>query len=126
VDTCQLLDDLAVRRNHGRPPFPMPVDFSDLSVRFFEIDPVGRLKAGGLISLDGVHPTACGYALVAQEFINVMRAKSGEPIRDLDFASIRRWDTLVTAPPRTLDDMFGMLSTLDKKLHFSRWMSPTL
>lgn len=82
---------------------------------------MGGLLNGGLIGLDGVHPTATGYALIAQEFINVMRPQA-PGILDIDFADIRRWDTLVSKPPRTLDDVFGALELLEKKFHMSRWM----
>ena len=67
-----------------------------------------------------MHPTACGYAVIAQEFIKVIR--HNEPaIRDVDFAEVRRWDTLLSQPPRTLDDMLGTLRTLERWFHFSRW-----
>ncbi|UCG11000.1 MAG: SGNH/GDSL hydrolase family protein [Deltaproteobacteria bacterium] len=119
VDTCSVLDRLAVRRNHGSPKYRLPDELKDLGVRFFEIDKSGNIANGGLISLDGIHPTTCGYAIVAQEFIDVMRKKNPE-IRDIDFAEVRYWDSLVTKPPRTLDDIFGMLKTLEKWFHVSR------
>ena len=55
------------------PKYSLPREFEDLNVRFFEIEPSGALKSGGLIALDGVHPTTCGYSLIAHEFIQVMR-----------------------------------------------------
>jgi len=122
VDVCRLLDDLAVRRNHGKPKRELPAPIADLSVRFFEIEPNGAIRSGGLIGLDGVHPTTCGYALIAQEFIDAI--KTFEPtIRNIDFAEIRKWDTLVSSPPLTLNDIFGMLQTLEKRFHMSRWMA---
>ena len=120
VDTCSILDDLAVRRNHGRPKYQLPLPIQDLNIRFFEIDPGGKIKNGGIISLDGVHPTTCGYAIVAQEFVNIMR-KQNPGIRDIDFAKMRSWDTLVSRPPLTLDDVFGMLEVLEKWFHLSRF-----
>ena len=120
MDACSLLDDLAVRRNHGTPKYQLPKPIQDLSIRFFEIESSGKVRNGGLISLDGVHPTTCGYAIVAQEFINVMRAQNPD-IRNVDFAKIRSWDTLVSRPPRTLDDIFGMLEILEKWFHLSRF-----
>jgi hypothetical protein len=98
VDTCQVLDDLAVRRNHGRPKYRLPTALQDLNIRFFEIEPAGTLKNGGLISLDGVHPTTSGYAVVAHEFIEVMR-KQNPAIRDVDFAKMRQWDTWLAGHP---------------------------
>ncbi|MGD9162812.1 MAG: SGNH/GDSL hydrolase family protein [Desulfobacteraceae bacterium] len=119
VDTCMVLDQLAVRRNYGKPGYSLDPAISDLSVRFFEIGQSGNLKNGGIISLDGVHPTTCGYGIVAQEFINVMK-KQNPGIRDIDFEEVRYWDSLVTNPPKTLDDVFGMLKTLEKYFHISR------
>lgn len=121
VDLCDVLDRLAVRRNHGEVKYPLPTELSDLGVRFFELDGGSSVRDGsGLFSLDGVHPTTCGYTILAQEFINVIR--SNEPsIRDINFGKWRRWDALVSSPPRTLDDIFGMLHTLERFFHFSRW-----
>jgi hypothetical protein len=116
---CKVLDELAVRRNHGTPKYQLPAALRDLSVRFFEIEPGGKLLNGGLISLDGVHPTTCGYAIIAQEFINVMRGQNPD-IHDIDFNKARAWDTLVTRPPLTLHDMFKFHETLEKWFHISR------
>jgi GDSL-like Lipase/Acylhydrolase len=121
VDMCKVLDDLAVRRNHGQPTYRLPDAVNDLTIRFFEIQPGGGVKSGGLIGLDGVHPTACGYAVVAQEFINVMRRHEPK-IRNIDFNEIRRFDTLVSKPPQTLNDMIGALEMLERRFHVSRWM----
>jgi hypothetical protein len=122
VDLCELLDQLAVRRNHGVVHYALPPALADLSVLMFEIHPSGRVRSGGLISLDGVHPTLCGYSLVAQRFIDEM--KKHEPgILDIDFAAVRRGDALVSKPPRTLDDLFGALGTLEKHFHLSRWLA---
>lgn len=119
VDMWKVLNQLAVRRNHGMPTYPLPAAIADLSIRFYEVAPSGAVLNGGLTSLDGVHPTTCGYAIAAQEFINVMR-KRNPRIQDIDFARVRRLDTLVSRPPRTLDDIFGFLETLERWFHVSR------
>jgi hypothetical protein len=121
VDTCAVLDNLAVRRNHGKPKYPLPTALKDLNIRFFEIENNGKLKNGGLIALDGVHPTTCGYAIVADEFIQVMK-KQNPDIKDIDFDEIRKWDSLVANPPITLNDVFGMLQTLEKYFHISKFL----
>lgn len=123
VDLCSMLDRLASRRNHGRPLYPLPGPIADLGTRFFEIDEATRkIKRGtGFFSLDGVHPTYCGYALVAQEFINVMRPFV-QGIKDVDFAHIRANDTLVSNPPRTLDDIVSMLGVLERYFFFVEWV----
>jgi hypothetical protein len=122
VDLCDLLDRLAVRRNHGALRYTLPPALADLSVLMFGIEPSGRVGSGGLISLDGVHPTSCGYALVAQHFIDQMKPYEAG-LRDVDFAAVRSRDTLVSSAPRTLDDLFGALGTLEKHFHLSRWLA---
>ena len=57
---------------------------------------------GGLFSLDGVHPTNIGYALLANEFIEVMNAHFGAaipPLGDDELATILENDPLVFAAP---------------------------
>jgi hypothetical protein len=57
---------------------------------------------GGLFSLDGVHPTDIGYALLANEFIEVMNAHFGAaipPLGDDELATILENDPLVFAAP---------------------------
>jgi lysophospholipase L1-like esterase len=124
VDVCGVLDRLAVRRNHGTPKYPLPSELADLTIRFFEIRPGGEIKNGGLIGLDGVHPTFSGYSILAHEFLEVMKAEGGVEAREIDFAQARFWDSLVSRPPRTLDDVFGALKVLERHFHLSRWMRP--
>ena len=122
VDVAALIDALDWNRHHGAPPFPLPPAIADLDSRFFEIGDDGARRQGGLVSLDGMHPTTCGYGLFAQEFVNAIRAH--EPgVADVDFDEVRSLDTLVSAPPRTLHDAYGMLAALERRLHLSRWLS---
>lgn len=127
VDLTSVLDDLAIRRNHGKPKRKLPDEISDLGVRFFELEPGHTVNAGsGIFSLDGIHPTTCGYGIIADEFMKVMRAADANiaaTMRPLDWREIRAMDTLVSAPPYTLDDMFDMLGTLEKFFHMSRWFA---
>ena len=61
---------------------------------------------------------AIGDSLTQGFFI---KDKSFNPdIRDIDFGDVRFWDSLVSKPPRTLDDVFGMLKTLEKWFNISR------
>jgi hypothetical protein len=93
-------------------------------MRFFGIGPAGNVRRGGLISLDGMHPTASAYAVFAQAFVDEMRTHEPE-MSDVDFAAIRRHDALVSSPPRTIDDIFGMLAVLEEHFHVSRWLALT-
>ncbi len=121
VDICKMLEDLAYRRNRGRPPYSLPPALADLDTRFLRIDAQGRRLTGGLFGLDGIHPSACGYALIAQEFINVIR-QSGSNIADVDFAQVRLEDDLVRNPPPALQDVFGVFALFEKHLHFTRYL----
>jgi hypothetical protein len=50
---------------------------------------------GGLFSLDGIHPTNTGYALVANRFIDTMNASLHTHIPDVDVNSVVAADPLV-------------------------------
>lgn len=121
VDICGVLDRLAYRRNHDRPTYVLPPPLADLDVRFFRTDGRGKRIQGGLFGLDGIHPTACGYAIIAHEFIQVMR-QAGCVIDDLDFARVREQDALVSDPPAALDDVRSLLEWLERHFHVLRFL----
>lgn len=95
----------------------------ELTTHFLDSDD-GKLKRGGLFSLDGVHPTTMGYALIAHEFLQVMtqagvafvNPTTGQrrpgPL-ELDYARLLRRDTLVSTTPALLDDAIGILNWLE-------------
>ncbi|MEZ0165726.1 hypothetical protein AB2L27_13275 [Kineococcus sp. LSe6-4] len=127
VDLGAMLDRLAVRRNEelgARPPefapYPLPAALGDLDTRFPLTDDTGRLLAGGLIGLDGLHPTTCGYGLVAQEFATVLAGAGVEFPRgaQVDFAALRRRDTFVSDPPA------GVATALRRIGRLDRWTRP--
>ena len=67
----------------------------------------GRRRTGGLMSLDGVHPTTVGYGIVAELFLAAMQEAGiaqADPSR-LDWASVIAQDSLLQAPPTTWDDV---------------------
>jgi hypothetical protein len=90
-----VLDRLAWRRYISHPSaqpswwnkvggaYPLPAAYGGLSpapdTQFFEADSNGR-TAGGLIALDGVHPTTIGYSLLAAEVTKIMQ---GFPLRTI-------------------------------------------
>ncbi len=121
VDVCGLYDDLAAARD-GRAAPPLPAALADLSIAPFAIRPDGTLQSGGLVSLDGFHPTLCGSALVAQAFVDAMRPVVSD-ILDVDCDRVRRSDPLVSHAPRTLDDMFGMMAMLEERFGASRLLT---
>ena len=50
---------------------------------------------GGAISLDGIHPTNTGYALLANEFIKSMNAHFGAGIPPVSVRQVHKTDPLV-------------------------------
>ena len=122
VDVAAIFDGLDWYRHGGAPPYPLPAPIGDLDARFFEIDEGGARTQGGLVSLDGMHPTLCGYGLLAQAFVDAI-AVHDPGVDDVDFAALRLEDALIDAPPRTLCDVYGMLETLEKHFHLTRWLT---
>jgi hypothetical protein len=116
-DLCGILDGLALRRyaadeqaaarNDWR-PYPLPEPIADLTTRFFDSDRTGR-RQGGLFGLDGVHPTTSGYGVVAAALLDVLAA-AGVPFTPIDFAALRRQDTLNSQPPALMNTVFGLLT----------------
>jgi hypothetical protein len=122
VDMCAVLDSLAVRRNEelrARPDsvqaYPLPDPISDLNVRFFGVDDNGKVSQGGLIGLDGIHPTTCGYGIVAHEFVKAMKAAgvTFPDDADIEFAAVRRSDTLVSDPPAEVTEVISLIGRLN-------------
>jgi hypothetical protein len=81
-----------------------------------------------LFSLDGVHPTTIGYAILTQEFINIMQQYAGvkffygdgktervQPVR-VDFRHWIALDTLVSDPPKSLTGDLETIGWIDEKL----------
>ena len=138
LDIAGLLDRLASRRYltdpNARPswwsPYPLPAPLKALDPvpdsRFLASDGRGGRAAGGLFSLDGVHPTTITYGLIAQEMINVMRlagvefrhgngALRSDPVT-VDFDNLLLRDSLVRKPPQNLTPTLGVLGWADQTL----------
>lgn len=116
-DLCGILDGVAFRRYiedeqaadfHDWEPYPLPEPIADLDTRFFRSDQTGR-RQGGLFGLDGVHPTTSGYGVLASALLDVL-ATAGVPSTPIDFAELRRQDTLNQNPPALLDTIFGLVT----------------
>ena len=130
LDTAGLLDRIAARRYlldpAARPswwtPYRLPSELAALvpppDSRFLVSGPEGR-TAGGLFSLDGVHPTTIAYAVLAQEFVNVMQSAGvvfsrgdGSPRTgpvQIDFSWAIARDTLIYDPLKSLSaDVKGL------------------
>jgi hypothetical protein len=136
LDIAGLLDRIAARRYlldpRARPfwwtPYQLPPQLAALvpppDSRFMACGPQGRTE-GGIFSLDGIHPTTITYAMVAQEFINVMQAAGvvfyqpdGVTVRTapilVDFKWAIQRDTLISDPPRSLTSNLQLLDWADE------------
>ena len=98
--------------------------------------PQGR-TAGGIISLDGVHPTTIGYAILAQEFMNVMQAAGvvfyqadGRTPRTppvmTDFGWAIQRDTLISDPLKSLTYDLKLLSWANELLDWVKALASHL
>jgi len=145
VDICGVLDGLAFRRRRGdvgyelptgllqaiaadptlsdrlrtTPDKPYPVD-----TRFLRLAEGRRICKGGLIGLDGIHPTTIGYGIMAHEFLKVMsEAGTHDPASSpgLDWRSILDQDTLLMDPPLLLNDLQNLLGFLNS-LRLVQWL----
>jgi hypothetical protein len=114
-DLCGVLDGLAYRRfvtdaearaRNAWQAQRLPAELADLDTRFFRSDRTGRLQ-GGLFGLDGVHPTTSGYGIVADELVAVL-ATAGVAAKHVDFAALRREDTLNQNPPALMATAFDI------------------
>ena len=124
ADICAALDRAAIRRNWGAPTYDFPPEMADLNVGLFQIDRDGRRLNGGLFSLDAIHPSHCGYTLIAHEFRQAMIQHYNLPLKPINFAAERLKDTMVSNPPRTLDDLIGAVRTLESTFHLTRFLHP--
>lgn len=115
LDLCGILDGLAFRRfltdeeaamQNDVQPYELTEPIADLDTRFFRSDVTGRLQ-GGLFGLDGVHPTTSGYGVIASEVVKIF-ALAGLPAKPVDFAEVRREDTLNEHPPALMTAAFDL------------------
>lgn len=113
VDICGGLDRLAYRRNGGEPTYELPPYFEGnivppMDTRYYDVDRSGRRRAGGIVSLDGVHPTAIGQGLLAHEFLRIMKGAGvpcAEPLA-LPWPLIVASDTLYQRPIPIMSEIY--------------------
>ena len=140
LDLAGLLDRLANRRYLTHPwsrpswwsAYPLPPALQALQPEptsaFFSSGASGVRTAGGLFSLDGVHPTTIGYGILAQEIIRVM-GLAGVVFHDaagrprpapvtVDFARLIREDTLISDPPRSVASTLDLIARIDERFPF--------
>ncbi|MBV8542224.1 MAG: hypothetical protein JO364_11920 [Pseudonocardiales bacterium] len=129
LDMCGLLDRLAYRRYIDSPDsrpswwdakgYDLPTALKMLTprpdTRFFQSDASGRTQ-GGLVALDGMHPTTIGYGILAQEALAVMAHAGATPPQQVDFARLVSADTLISDAPRSLTDDLGAVRSINEMI----------
>ena len=126
VDTASVLGQLAVRRNGAEaapgsrleeyyktePDHPLLRLQPIPSLQPIATDARDRRSAGGLTSLDFVHPTTIGYGIVAETFLKAMNAAGIAQGARIPWAEVIAADTLLTAPPTTWNDVLAQSGSL--------------
>jgi phospholipase/lecithinase/hemolysin len=93
--------------------------FDDLATNGYDVAGDGGLVLtthylGGVFSLDGIHPTRTGHALIANAFIAAINARFGEAIPAANVARIARRDRLVGNRFRPAGEPpFGVVADVD-------------
>lgn len=121
VDVCDVLDQLAVKRNRLAPEQALRQYYARLgmtdhpllrlspvpSILMLRTDRAGRRVQGGLFGLDGIHPTTIGYGLIAEVFMTAMH-EAGVPGADpkrIPWQDVIANDNLLQSPPPIWDDV---------------------
>ena len=109
VDIAAALVRAAFKRNNGQPTYRFPSGFEtegiSANTQYYRVRD-GRVRAGGLFSLDGIHPSAIGQGLIAHEFLNEMHADGRPSPNSLNWSNIRRSDSLYSRPLELVEELF--------------------
>lgn len=121
----ELLDSMASRRYvedaDARPPgfapyrWPAPLDRLDpvLGTRYLR-SANGKRTQGGIFSLDGIHPTVIGSALIAHEMAGLLTSVGVPDVGRVDLGAALAADALLSDPPEILDSILGVIGWLDE------------
>lgn len=122
VDIATALSQMALKRNHYIPEYDFPeyfkYSFPKVDSRYYGVTRDKQIKAGGLFSLDGVHPTAIGHGLIAYEFLKVMKkagAYTGVVAGAIKWKTVFESDTLYSNP-------IGLLGEIYDNEDFKKWI----
>ncbi|MBU0488162.1 MAG: hypothetical protein KKA07_04845 [Bacteroidetes bacterium] len=108
ADINSMLDQIAIKRNgyavkfngYAIPSgiFPVP------DTKFYYSDESGSIKQGGIFSLDGVHFSSYGKAMIAKEILcYISKYQSGQSsAQQASWANFIRTDRLFSNPPKNL------------------------
>jgi hypothetical protein len=67
---------------------------------------------GGITGLDNMHPSAIGYAAIANEMIRTYNAAEGASASFIDLPGVYRKDSLLKSPPKSWEPLNSLVSTL--------------
>ena len=67
---------------------------------------------GGIAGLDNMHPSAIGYAAIANEMIKAYNATEGASAALIDLPAVYRKDSLLKSPPKSWEPLNSLVSTL--------------
>jgi lysophospholipase L1-like esterase len=67
---------------------------------------------GGIAGLDNMHPSAVGYAAIANEMIKAYDVAEGKTTKPIDFHKVYQKDTLLKSPPKKWEALNSLISTL--------------
>lgn len=111
VDIAEALNKLAYKRNAGNPTYKLPKAFDYLhpqvNTKYYHADENGVLKQGGIVSLDGVHPSVIGHGIIAYEFLQVMKEAGIVPNTSLNWDKIFANDLLYQQPIPLMHELYG-------------------
>jgi hypothetical protein len=122
VDTADALSSMALKRNNFNPTYDFPEYFKysypKVNTQYYGTTRDGKIKAGGIFSLDGVHPTAIGQGLIAYEFIKVMSkagSYKGKVADAINWKKVFDSDTLYNQP-------IGLLGEIYDNIDLKKWL----
>jgi lysophospholipase L1-like esterase len=136
VDTAGVLDELAIHRNgHESDPCRALVEYQQRRDRpdhpLLSLDPIPcasafRIEAdakghrrvcGGIFGLDYVHPTTIAYGIVAEAFLDAIKARNSDnphiAAAAIDWSAVIGADTLIQSPPTLWDDLMQRAEWFD-------------
>lgn len=104
---------MAYKRNGGTPTYQLPNTIAKLdppvNTGYYDAKN-DRLRAGGIFSLDGVHPSAIGHGLLAREFLWKIAESRGQDrdslAQELDWDAIIASDRLYKRPLNIIREIY--------------------
>lgn len=129
VDIAREFLRMAYKRNGGQPMYVLPPELDNLTpkpnTKFYHADRARRLVQGGIFSLDGVHPSAIGQALIAREFLGSMKVAgvAGADPDTIDWPRVCRRDMLWKKPLNNTAEFYQHETLAEIVVRFARCIS---